>query len=82
MSNKIAYFSRRQRLALIISSTLISQGMMSQAYAVDCQGVAPWSADMVYANTTQVTQSNSLYQSGGRPMSPQQVLKSGECGKG
>ncbi len=62
MSNKTAYFSRRQRLALIISSTLISQGMISQAYAVDCQGITPWSADTVYANTTQVTQNNSLYQ--------------------
>lgn len=62
MSNKTAYLSRRHRLALLISTALMSQGVINQAYAVDCQGVAPWSADTVYATTTQVTQSNGLYQ--------------------
>ncbi|QDO83817.1 glycoside hydrolase [Shewanella psychropiezotolerans] len=62
MSNKTAYLGRRHRLALLISTSLLSQAVVSQAYAVDCQGVAPWLADTVYASTTQVTEQNTLFQ--------------------
>ncbi|MFT5235839.1 MAG: chitodextrinase, partial [Shewanella sp.] len=62
MSNKTAYLGRHHSLALMVSTALLSQGVITNAYAIDCQGVAPWSADAIYASTAQVTQTNTLYQ--------------------
>lgn len=49
------------RLALC-TALAMSGAFAQQAVAADCQGVAPWAAQTIYATTTQVTHQNTLFQ--------------------